>query len=677
MFEEFFQLRENPFALAPNPRFIFHSHEHSEALAHLRYWVENGEGFVLITGEVGTGKTTALFDLIAQLPTDCAVAFVANSTLTIPELLEEICRRFGLEVPPAASKPALLGLLEKYLSARIERGLGSLLILDEAQNFEGQALEEIRLLSNLERMDGKLIQIALVGQPELERKLARPELRQLRQRIGIRYRLGPLSEEETLHYLHHRITVAGGDATIIIPEATAATIHRLTHGIPREINIVASQALINAFVASASCVLPEHVQSVVDDFEWASIFGDEIPPPRARLGRQAAEDTRPGPAPGGPATTRVTRPEPRPEPPRAAPRPEISRPSAPAPRPVPPVPPAARPVTQRPAADARPGAPQPPQGPAAMTPGGVHGSDRAAAPPPHERSRQESGSHQAGEGGDAEHRGRPPLGVVIGGGVEPRREGIPASGEPEVASRRREAAPAHVPGQAAAAGRPAGRGAGGTEAPWFDSLTDAPVRRRWPLVLAVILIAAGIVSVFFWQFGIVITRAPERDRAEMVTGTRESDPAETAPRTEVAEMARGTVGGADPSAAPPRGNRDREDAAAMAGEPAAAPSETPPAVPDGISTPESRTHARPGGAGPYTIQLESFIDGDAQVVERTRAYWIQLLGGPIEIVEADVEGDLWHRVLFDRFASEEEARELLTRLKAGGNVRDDAMVTLR
>ncbi len=196
MFEEFFDLRENPFALAPNPRFIFHSHEHIEALAHFRYWIENGEGFVLITGEVGTGKTTALFDLMAQLPTEWAVGFVANSTLVPAELLEEVCRRFRIEIPPAATKPTLLARLESFLSERGDHGLRSLLILDEAQNFEPRLLEEVRLLSNLERATGKLLQIALIGQPELDRKLELPELRQLRQRIGIRYRLGPLGEEE-------------------------------------------------------------------------------------------------------------------------------------------------------------------------------------------------------------------------------------------------------------------------------------------------------------------------------------------------------------------------------------------------------------------------------------------------------------------------------------------------
>ena len=335
MFEEFFNLRENPFTLAPNPRFIFRSHEHNEALAHLLYWIENGEGFVLITGEVGTGKTTALFDLMSQLSAEWAVAFVANSTLTESELLEEICRRFQVEIPAISSKPALLQKLEHHLTERSGRGLGALLILDEAQNFESRLLEEIRLLSNLEQADGKLLQIALVGQPELERKLEQPELRQLRQRIGVRYRLNPLSEEETVHYVHHRLAVAGGNAEAILPPESGIEIHRLTHGIPREINIVASQALISAFVEGASVVRPEHVRNVVLDFAWSSIMGRGplLPAPRRELRPrvpfvEATPPTRTEAAPAPPREAAVPsrRAEPVPPPPRGEPIPSRGEP---------------------------------------------------------------------------------------------------------------------------------------------------------------------------------------------------------------------------------------------------------------------------------------------------------------------------------------------------------------
>jgi general secretion pathway protein A len=251
MFEAFFHLNENPFSLAPSPRFLFRSREHDEALAHLRYWIENNEGFVLVTGEVGTGKTTALYDLMAQLPTEWSVAMLNHSTLSELELLEEICRRFHIEVTEDANKPKLLGFIESYLLECRSRGIGSLLIIDEAQNLEKRILEEVRLLSNMERLDGKLLQIALVGQPELEAKLRSPELRQLRQRIGIKYKLGPLTQDETTAYIHHRITVAGGAAQQIFPLASCHEVHQLTHGIPREINIVCSQSFINAFVEEA------------------------------------------------------------------------------------------------------------------------------------------------------------------------------------------------------------------------------------------------------------------------------------------------------------------------------------------------------------------------------------------------------------------------------------------
>ncbi|MGD8396709.1 MAG: AAA family ATPase, partial [Candidatus Eiseniibacteriota bacterium] len=272
MFEEFFRLKENPFSLAPNPRFLFQSREHAETLAHLRYWIENAEGFVLITGEVGTGKTTAIYDLLAQLPTTWSVAMLTHSTLSEMELLEEICRRFHIEIPAERTKPRLLGQIESFLNACRARGHGALLIIDEGQNLDPSRLEEVRLLSNMERLDGKLLQIALVGQPELEAMLRTPELRQLRQRIGIKYRLGPLSRRETSDYIHHRLEVAGAaDPEAIFPPDTCAEVFRVTGGIPREINIVSSQSLINAFVDEAEQVRPSHVESVLSDFSFESI----------------------------------------------------------------------------------------------------------------------------------------------------------------------------------------------------------------------------------------------------------------------------------------------------------------------------------------------------------------------------------------------------------------------
>src|SRR6266545_2244085 len=221
MFERHFGLRENPFAAGHQSRFVYPSREHQEALAHLRFGIENREPFVLITGEVGTGKTTALYDVLAEYESR------AN-------------------------------------------GQRAILILDEAQNLERELLEEIRQLSNLEEQGEKLIQLFLVGQPELEEKLARPELRQLRQRITVFYRLSPLSQPDTERYVHHRITVAGGHAISLFPTEACHEVYRITHGIPREINTVAGQAMLNAYVEDSPAVLPEHVRMVERDSEFKS-----------------------------------------------------------------------------------------------------------------------------------------------------------------------------------------------------------------------------------------------------------------------------------------------------------------------------------------------------------------------------------------------------------------------
>jgi len=209
VYREFYNLLKRPFEMTPDPAFLHLGESHREGLATLVYGVTSGKGFVLLTGEVGTGKTTLLHALLGQLDASTASAFIFNPRLEPLDFFRVLFEEYGIE-EKCETKAEYLLALNRFLIARLEKNVPTILLIDEAQNLSPEMLEEIRLLSNLERMDGKLIQIALVGQPELERKLARPELRQLRQRIGIRYRLGPLSEEETLHYLHHRITVAGG-----------------------------------------------------------------------------------------------------------------------------------------------------------------------------------------------------------------------------------------------------------------------------------------------------------------------------------------------------------------------------------------------------------------------------------------------------------------------------------
>ncbi|HEY2956259.1 MAG TPA: AAA family ATPase [Candidatus Eisenbacteria bacterium] len=272
MFERQFGLRENPFVAGHQSRFVYPSREHQEALAHLRFGIENREPFVLITGEVGTGKTTALYDVLAEYESRAIVALITNSALTRDELMEEICLRFGIALSGPVTKPRALAALERFLRESHAQGHRAILILDEAQNLDRDLLEEIRLLSNLEVEGEKLVQLFLVGQPELEEKLGRTELRQLRQRITVFYRLSPLSQLDTERYIHHRITVAGGHAISLFPAESCREVHRITHGIPREINTVAGQAMLNAYVEDSPAVLPEHVQMVELDSEFKSVL---------------------------------------------------------------------------------------------------------------------------------------------------------------------------------------------------------------------------------------------------------------------------------------------------------------------------------------------------------------------------------------------------------------------
>ncbi len=279
MFESHFGLRENPFASGHQSRFVYPSHEHQEALAHLRYGIGNLEPFVLITGEVGTGKTTALFEAVVELQTRVSVALITNSALTRGELLEEICLRFGVGVTPPATKPQAMARLEQHLLALRGRGERALLLLDEAQNFDRELLEEIRLFSNLEAGGESLLQIILVGQPELEAKLSLPELRQLRQRIPVHYRLRPLNLEETERYIRHRITVAGGDATRVFPSETCAEVHAVTNGIPREINQICAQAMLDAYVEGLPSVSPQHVRTAAQENTFQSVLPASQPGP--------------------------------------------------------------------------------------------------------------------------------------------------------------------------------------------------------------------------------------------------------------------------------------------------------------------------------------------------------------------------------------------------------------
>jgi len=247
MYTDFFGLKEPPFSIAPDPSYLYMSERHREALAHLVYGIGSHGGFVLLTGEVGTGKTTVCRCLLEQVPEKTEVAFIFNPKLTASELLATICDELGIVVSgERQSIKVLVDLINAHLLAAHARGCNTVLIIDEAQNLSTEVLEQLRLLTNLETNKDKLLQIILLGQPELHDKLARPELRQLVQRITARYYLGPLEQHEIADYVRHRISVAGSHDSLF--DRTSITqLFRLSGGIPRLINVLCDRALLGAY----------------------------------------------------------------------------------------------------------------------------------------------------------------------------------------------------------------------------------------------------------------------------------------------------------------------------------------------------------------------------------------------------------------------------------------------
>ncbi|MEO8005828.1 MAG: AAA family ATPase [Betaproteobacteria bacterium] len=250
MYKHHFGLAEAPFSIAPDPRYLYLSLRHQEALAHLLYGVNGGGGFVLLTGEVGAGKTTVCRCLLQQIPPSCDVAYIFNPKLTVAELLSTICVEFGIAYPPGTTSiKVFVDCINAYLLDAHAKGRQTVLIIDEAQNLSTEVLEQMRLLTNLETSERKLLQIILLGQPELGDLLERPELRQLSQRVIARYHLGPLSRVEVAGYVRHRLEVAGARWKLF-PAALMDHIYRLTGGIPRAINALCDRALLGAYVQS-------------------------------------------------------------------------------------------------------------------------------------------------------------------------------------------------------------------------------------------------------------------------------------------------------------------------------------------------------------------------------------------------------------------------------------------
>ncbi|MCR4304639.1 MAG: AAA family ATPase [Gallionella sp.] len=250
MYQSYFGLAEEPFSIAPDPRYLYMSQRHQEALAHLLYGVNAGGGFVLLTGEVGAGKTTVCRCLLEQIPESCDVAYIFNPKLTVEELLSTICAESGITCPPGnTSVKVYIDCINAYLLDAHARGRHTVLIIDEAQNLSADVLEQLRLLTNLETNRRKLLQIILLGQPELAVMLARPELRQLAQRIIARYHLGPLGKQEIASYVQHRLGIAGV-LRPLFPLSLMGKLYRLSGGIPRIINVLCDRALLGAYAQS-------------------------------------------------------------------------------------------------------------------------------------------------------------------------------------------------------------------------------------------------------------------------------------------------------------------------------------------------------------------------------------------------------------------------------------------
>jgi general secretion pathway protein A len=276
MYVPFFGLKQKPFSIAPDPRYLFMSERHREALAHLLYGVQGGGGFVLLTGDIGAGKTTVCRCFLEQIPAGCNVAYIFNPKLTALELLITVCHEFGVKLPtmgagdtPPTVKDHVDGLNE-YLLRTHAAGQNSVLIIDEAQNLSSDVLEQLRLLTNLETTERKLLQIVLIGQPELREMLARPELEQLAQRVIARYHLDALSEKETSQYISHRLAIAGLTGALPFDGGALRRIHQLTRGVPRRINLLCDRALLGAYATGKARV----DRSIVDKAA-AEVFGPQ------------------------------------------------------------------------------------------------------------------------------------------------------------------------------------------------------------------------------------------------------------------------------------------------------------------------------------------------------------------------------------------------------------------
>ena len=280
MYASFFGLKREPFSIAPDPRYLFMSERHREALAHLLYGVGGGGGFVLLTGEIGAGKTTVCRCFLEQIPRRCNVAYIFNPKLTVLELLQSVCEEFRIPLDgldsSAATVKEYLDRLNEFLLRTHSVGQNNVLIIDEAQNLSPDVLEQLRLLTNLETSERKLLQIILIGQPELRDMLAQPQLEQLAQRVIARFHLDALTAAETAQYIEHRLGVAGLKAGTLFDKQATQRVHELTRGVPRRINLLCDRALLGAYASGKSTVTADIVDKAAGEV-FESHAGGTVP----------------------------------------------------------------------------------------------------------------------------------------------------------------------------------------------------------------------------------------------------------------------------------------------------------------------------------------------------------------------------------------------------------------
>ena len=272
MYERFYNLRERPFSLSPDPDYLYLSRVHREAMSHLQFGIEEQAGFIVLTGEIGSGKTTLLQAALRRLDRQTSVSRIVNTLLDGRDLIEAVMLDFGLDVGERKSKPQLLHELARYLVDQRSSGRLALLVIDEAQNLSLPALEEVRMLSNLETEKSKLIQVVLVGQPNLRAILARTDLEQLRQRVTVSYHLQPLDAAETAAYIGHRLRHAALGAPLELPRVVTDLIHHHGEGIPRKINVIADAVLLFGYSEDCHFIDAALTASAIRELEESGVI---------------------------------------------------------------------------------------------------------------------------------------------------------------------------------------------------------------------------------------------------------------------------------------------------------------------------------------------------------------------------------------------------------------------